>query len=176
MTNIPIVVVSVIVFVACMLFGQFIYYEVLTRREAESRDLARRLGTVADKTVAPLFRLGSRTQRGGIPAWLDGLLRQAGGPYELSTLYMRIAIAAAVGALLGVALLRSPLGLICVIVGYVPVMVLSSQAETRARRCAAAVPPDPGDGRQKCRPIASVAGRMTNTRQIKQTCRSPHRT
>lgn len=140
MTNISIVAASVLIFVAVMLFGQFAYWEVITRRELESKDLARRLGTVADKTVAPLFRLGQRARQGGISAWLDGLLRQAGAPYELSTLYVRIVIAAGLGSLVGVVVLRSPLGFGLAVLGYVPIFIVSVQAENRAAKLTEQLP------------------------------------
>lgn len=132
--NTVIVVASVLVFVMFLLLGQTVYWSLATRREEESKDLARRLGTVADKTASPLLRMGQRNPTEGIAAHLDGLLRQAGADYPLSTLYMRIGIVSALGVIVGILVTRNLLGLAMIIVGYFPVLILSSQAEERARK------------------------------------------
>lgn len=131
---------SVLVFVAVLLFGQFVYWSLASRREQEAKDLSRRLGTVADKAAAPLLRL-QRTQREGLSAFLDDLLRQAGQPMTLESLYTRIAIIAAVGALIGFVATRfNPLGLLLAVAGYIPVAILRGQAETRARKITEQLP------------------------------------
>lgn len=132
--NVVTVIAVVLIFVAILLFGQFIYWSLATRRDLESKDLARRLGTVADKTAQPLLRLGQRVRSEGISAWLDAMLRQAGADYPLQTLYMRMGIVAAFGAILGLVLTGSVFGLLFGVIGYVPVILLSSQAEARARK------------------------------------------
>lgn len=129
-----VVLATVLIFVAFLLFGQSVYWSLATRREQESKDLARRLGTVADRTGNPLFRLGQRGPQEGISARLDALLRQAGAEYDIRTLYMRMAIAGGFGVLVGLALMRSPIGAVLVIFAYVPVIIVSAQAEERARK------------------------------------------
>lgn len=131
--NTVIVVAAVLVFVMFLLLGQTVYWALATRRDEESKDLARRLGTVADKTAAPLFRMGQRNQA-GLAAWLDGMLRQAGADYPLSTLYLRIALVTTLAIIVGMLLTKSLLGLALGVLGYLPILLLASQAEERARK------------------------------------------
>lgn len=133
--NIPVVAGAVILFVAVLLFGQFAYWAWVNRREQEARELSRRLGTVVDKTAAPLFDLRRRVEEGtGLNAYLEKQLRSAGSPYDPGTLYLRMLIAGIVGVLLALALFRSPAAVVGIAAAWIPVMILSSQAETRARK------------------------------------------
>ena len=109
-----IVAVVVVIFLAFLLFAQFLYWSTQDQKEKESRELSRRLGTLADKAQSPLFRLQRAAESGGISAKLDIMLRQAGSPYTMGTLFGRIAIAAVVGALVGAVLTRSLAGFVLV--------------------------------------------------------------
>ena len=131
--------VVVVIFLAFMLFAQFLYWTTQDQKDRESRELSRRLGTLAEKQQSALFRL-QRATDGSIAASLDVMLRQAGSPYPMSTLVGRMAGAAAVGALAGVILMRSPLGMVLVIMGVVPVLLLRSQGAERARKLTEQLP------------------------------------
>lgn len=132
--NVAIVAGVVVVFVAVLLFGQFAYWAWVGRREVESRELARRLGTVVDRGAAPLFELRRKVAEGpGLTVYFDRLLRQAGSPYELSTLYLRMFILGVVGVALLVPLLRG-LAIVGLVFAWLPVMIVSSQAASRARK------------------------------------------
>lgn len=138
MINILYISAAVMVFVAVLLFGQFAYWSYQTRKESESQELSRRLGVVADRTLAPLLRL--RTDRKGMGAYLDDMLRQAGSPYPLESLYNRMVFWGVAGALLGVIVLRNPFGLTLGIAGYIPVLLVSSEAQRRARKLTEQLP------------------------------------
>lgn len=139
MLNLLYVGAAVLVFVAVLLFGQFVYWNAQSRREEEAKELSRRLGTVADRTLTPLLRF-QRNEREGMAAALDEMIRRAGSPYTVETLYTRMAVAGAVGAVIGLALTKSPLGLILAGAAYLPVISLRSEAEKRARRITEQLP------------------------------------
>ena len=65
-----IVAVVVVIFVAFLLFAQFLYWTTQDQKDKESRELSRRLGTLADKAQSPLFRLQRAAESGGITAFL----------------------------------------------------------------------------------------------------------
>lgn len=133
--NVAIVAGAVIVFVAVLLFGQFAYWAWVGRREQEARDLARRLGTVVDRGAAPLFELRRKVQEGaGLGVYLDRLLRQAGSPYDVSTLSLRMLLAGVVGVGVFLVLLKSWFAIIGAAFAWIPVMIVSSQADARARK------------------------------------------
>lgn len=134
-----VVAVVVVIFLAFLLFAQFLYWTTQDQKERESRELSRRLGTLADKQQSALFRL-QRVTEGSLTASLDVMLRQAGSPYPMSTLIGRVAGAAAVGALVGVILTRSPIGIVLAAAGVLPVLILKSQGAERARRLTEQLP------------------------------------
>lgn len=133
------VAAAVLIFVSVLLFGQFIYWQLQTRREAESKELSRRLGTVADRTLTPLLRL-QRTEREGFAARMDDLLKQAGSPYTVETLYSRMLMFGLGSLAIGIAITRSPLGIVFAAAAYIPVLLLSSAAETRSRKVTSQLP------------------------------------
>jgi tight adherence protein B len=135
-----VVAVVVVIFLAFLLFGNFLYWTTQDQKEKESRELSRRLGTLADKAQSPLFRLQRAAENGGIGAKLDVMLRQAGSPYPMTTLAGRIGLAAAIGAVVGLLLTRSPLGLLFGVTGFIPIFMLSAAGAERARKLTEQLP------------------------------------
>lgn len=132
---------AVIAFVAILLFSQFVYWSMQTRKQAEAKELSRRLGTLVDKTTAGLQLIrGPSVQRKGLDAQLEDVIRQAGTPYTLNALYGRMAMAGLGGVIVMFIALRGPLALAGIVFAYVPVMLLSGQAEARARKLAEQLP------------------------------------
>jgi tight adherence protein B len=124
---------------AVLLFTQFLYWSIQTRREEQARELARRIGTLTDKEVAPLLRQRA-TGAAGIAASLDSLLKQAGAPYTIDALFRRMGGVGGVGALVALftgKLLLVPLG---ALLGLVPLLLLSMEADKRASRIAEQLP------------------------------------
>lgn len=140
--NLVLVGTAVLVFVAALLFAQFVYWTAQTRKQAESKELSRRLGTLVEKTSQgiALIRGPNAGPRKGIEAHLEDLLRQAGSPYTLNVLFTRIALAGIGGFVFLLIAFRGPLAIIGLVAGYVPVLILSSQAEARARKLAEQLP------------------------------------
>lgn len=139
MVNYLYVGAAVLIFVAFLMFGQFAYWSTVSRREAEAKELSRRIGTVADRAAAPLLRF-QRSDRQGLAAFLDDLLRKAGQPMTMEQLYTRIALFGIAGGIAGVIALRSPIGLMFLVAGYVPVLLLRGKAEERARKITEQLP------------------------------------
>ncbi len=128
------VVVGVLVFVATLLAGQFVYWTIEGRRQARERDLARRLGTAG---LDALREAPSLLRESRLPATndrLDALLRAAGGTTDREGFVAQVAISGMLGVFLLAALLRSPLALVGLVAGLAPWVVLLRQAEARARR------------------------------------------
>ena len=135
-----IVVTAVIVFAAFLLFSQFLYWTLQTRQATQSRELSRRLGTLVEKTAAPLLKGPTGGGSRGYGAKLDDLIRQAGSPYTLQTLYSRM-VMSGIGATLVLALLlRSALCVVGFAAAYVPILLLSGQAQGRAKKLAEQLP------------------------------------
>lgn len=139
--NLLLVGTAVVVFVAALLFSQFVYWSMQSRKQAEARELSRRLGTLVEKANQGIQLIkGPNVQRKGLDAQLEDLVRQAGTPYTLKVLYSRMALAGFGGAFVLFLGLRSPLALVGIAAAYLPVMVLSSQADARARKLAEQLP------------------------------------
>jgi tight adherence protein B len=141
LSNGLIVSVVVVIFLAFLLFAQFLYWTTQDQKDKESRELSRRLGTLVENAPKTTFRLKATPDGNGPAAKLDVMIRRAGSPYPLSSLYIRVALAAAVMGLVGVAITRSPVGLLLMALGaIVPVLVLQSQADERARKLTEQLP------------------------------------
>jgi tight adherence protein B len=138
------VVVAVVVFLAVIAVAGFLYWSVRSQEEARARALAHRLGTNQEPPPSDAFHLQGRdtvaTALGGTGDRLEMLLLEAGSPYPFSALVARVGGAAITGAVMMTALLRSPIGLIGVLAGAIPVVMLSSAATTRARRLSEQLP------------------------------------
>ena len=125
-----------IVFMVIIMLGQSIYWLARSLQESRSQNVARRLGTDNATEKSSLFRVQDRQGDGGI----DMLLRQAGSPYPLGTLQMGIMIAGAIGALGGLILTKSLIGVLGGGLALLPLMVLRYQANQRIRRLTEQLP------------------------------------
>ncbi len=134
-----VVFVVVVIFIAFLGLAQFLYWTTQDQKDKESRELSRRLGTLADKQQNPLFRL-QRATEGGLAAYFDLLLRQAGSPYPMSTLVARIVGVATGFAVLGIIVTRSPFGVLLAVGGVLPVVLLRQQGAERARKLTEQLP------------------------------------
>jgi tight adherence protein B len=124
-----------------LLFVQFIYWTLQSRNEQQSRELSRRLGTLVEKSSpTALLRQGTSNDVKGIGTRLDELIRQAGSPYPLSTLYTRMVVAGLSATLVLLVALKSSLALVGLAAGYLPVMLVSRAATERARRLTEQLP------------------------------------
>ena len=126
-----------IVFVGVLLTGSFVYWTLATRREAQSRSMARRLGTIGDgSTQSDLFHTKQEDPivdaLGYVGRYLDDLARQSGGDTTASGVAIRIAVAAVAGGLgLGI-LVSFQAGMMGLLFGGLPWLHVKRKAEQRS--------------------------------------------
>ena len=144
MGNILLVIVTSLTFVGMMLAGSFVYWGLKSRQDAASRELSRRIGSLAESPEDRLFRQQVRDSAadalGNLGAWLDGLVRQAGVNYGVSDLLTRMGIFALAGLLIFVVISRSAFGLLGLMFGAIPLILLSREATARARKLSEQLP------------------------------------
>ena len=134
-----------VVFVGTLLTGSFLYWTLASRREAKSRAMARRLGSLANaEQVSSLFQ--SRhvdpmvEALGAVGRHLDDLARQSGSTMTASTLAGQIAAGSLGGALVMGILAGTKGAVLGLIVGVIPWMSVRSKAEHRTIRLSEQLP------------------------------------
>ncbi|MES2638838.1 MAG: type II secretion system F family protein [Myxococcota bacterium] len=125
---------------ALLLFAQFAYWTLQSRNEQQQRELSRRLGTLVEKNAGPALLRASGPGSKGFSGQLEDMIRQAGSPYTLSTLYTRMAAAAVIGMLVLLVAFKSAIGLVGLAAFYIPVMLLSRTATNRSQRLTEQLP------------------------------------
>lgn len=139
MGNITLVAAGLVVLVVVLL-GQGIFWLLRSLQESQAREVQRRLGTLPTADQANLLRMQGVDPRIRNEAGLDVMLRQAGSPYPMSTLQAAMAVGALIGALIGMVLFKSLLGLIGIAGALVPVLVLRFRANARMRKLTEQLP------------------------------------
>jgi len=125
-----------VIFVGGLLAGSFVYWTVVTRKEAQSRSMARRLGAVGDASEsADLFQVKREDPMvdalGYVGRHLDDLARQAGDTTTASGLATQIAVGAAIGGVsLGV-LVSFQAGVFGLLCGAIPWLQMKGRAQER---------------------------------------------
>lgn len=132
------IIIMAVVFTAILAISQSVYWAWIVRREAAQRELARRLGTMADDQFTSLFRDSAADAAaqalGSLGAHLHETLNQADSPMMVGSLLLRMAAIAGVGALLGL-LLVGPAGVsFGLVLGAIPYVLLRRQGTARARK------------------------------------------
>lgn len=138
-----VIVIAALVFIAALGSILLIYSSFRSRESDRQAQIARRLGTKSEPQQTDIFQLRQQeasSSYGGISDRLESLLLQAGRPYDLDGLVSRIGGAALVGVLVLGVVFRSPLALVGVLAGAVPVLLLRSKARKRARRLSEQLP------------------------------------
>lgn len=144
MNTAVLVVISLVVFVGVLLIGSLAFASYQSRRNERALRLARRLGTAADTPEDSLFRLNTADplvdRMGSIGADLEALLVQAGSPYDLRGLFIRMSLFGVAGVLVLGMVLQGPMAVVGVLVGLIPVLLLNNQATKRARALSEQLP------------------------------------
>ncbi len=138
-----IVTAVAVVFASVLLAIQSLYWYRQTQREEEQRELARRLGTGAPEGMESLFseaRGALADSEGGPTDIMVELLVQAGNPYTLSALILRISVFTMVGMIVFSLVLTAPVGLIGAAMGYYPIARLRGMAHKRMEQITAQLP------------------------------------
>ncbi len=139
MGNITLVAAGLVVLVVFLL-GQGIFWLLRSLQESSAREVQRRLGTLPTNEQVNLLRMQGVDTRIRNEAGLDVMLRQAGSPYPMSTLQAAMAVGALIGALIGMVLFKSLLGMIGMAGALVPVLVLRFRANARMRKLTEQLP------------------------------------
>ena len=132
--------------VAAMAAGSvmvFLYWSVLSREDDRQEQLARRLGTTTAEPEDSLFLTpsgGNAPALGSIGDRLELLLLEAGQPYDINGLIVRCGVAALIGATIVGLLMRSPVALVGLAGGVVPLLLLDNTATQRARALSEQLP------------------------------------
>ncbi|MEL6346031.1 MAG: type II secretion system F family protein [Myxococcota bacterium] len=144
MNTMLIILVSALVFAGVLTATNLLYWSWRSRQEQKARELARRLGTVSDEPTNTLF------VDQGADAWaemlgslgdqLEGLLKESGSEWTMSQLLGWSAAMAVIGMFTTTLILRGPVGIIGIILGAIPLVILSSRAEKRARQISEQLP------------------------------------
>ncbi len=144
MANPLVLIVAVLVFIGLMVASTFLYWGWRSRQDDKAKELARRLGTTEESSEQALIRLNAKDPLvealGNIGRDLENLIKQAGNPYDMTALFTRMAIFAVVGLLLLGMILRSPVAVVGIFFGAIPVVLLSSRASERAQLLSSQLP------------------------------------
>ncbi|GDX80589.1 hypothetical protein LBMAG42_24000 [Deltaproteobacteria bacterium] len=138
--NVVLAVAVAVLIAAMLLLGQFAYWSLTARQEENQQELARRIGSVSDKVMAPLIRFGAASANGGFAGHLDETLRSAGSPYPIEILYRNMLISGLVGVGFLLFAWKGPAAVIGVGAAYLPVLVLARQADARLARLTEQLP------------------------------------
>ncbi len=115
------------------------------QRDQRQQKLSRRIRALEDaeargESLALAGRERLAGQLGPLGSWLEGLVLQAGGDTSVKVVLLQIGMASfGATVTLGV-LLRSPLALMGVLAGAVPLMLLVNRGEKRARQISEQLP------------------------------------
>ncbi len=139
-----VVLISTLVFVGVLSAANLMYWSHRTRQDNEARALARRLGTLADNPETSLFVEQKSdpwlATLGGLGNRLEALIRESAVDYDLSGLLMRMAAFGIIGAFLTSVFIKGIAGLIGLFFGTIPIIILSSRAEERAKALSEQLP------------------------------------
>lgn len=144
MQSIVIIALTLFAAIAAGAVMLFLYWGAVSREDERQAQLARRLGTAVEEPEDDIFRVASdpslADQLGGIGTRLREMLVEAGEPYDMQGLTTRCAGAALIGVLFFGILTRGPLAVVGLAAGLVPILLLNSQANSRARKLSEQLP------------------------------------
>ncbi len=138
-----IVTAVAVVFASVLLAIQSLYWYRLTRQEEDQRELARRLGTGSPEGMESLFSEARGSLQGtedGLTDAMVDLLVQAGNPFTLSALILRMSLFTMLGMIALSLLLPAPLGLVGAALGYFPILSLRGAAQKRMEQITEQLP------------------------------------
>jgi tight adherence protein B len=139
-----VVVVTLVVFVGVMMIGSLAWASYQSNQKARSSRLSRRLGTLTELPEESLFRLDSGdplgARMGSVGRDLEALLVQAGSPYDVRSLFLRMSLFATVGVLVLGLVLKGPMAVFGVALGVIPPLLLSRMSARRAKALSEQLP------------------------------------
>lgn len=139
-----VVLASAVSFVGLAMAASFLYWGLKAREDSARRELARRLGTLAEKPEDRLFRLQVKDTAadalGFLGETLDAIIRQSGEELLVSELLVRCGLFAFIGSVIFIFVTGGAIGLIGSVLGLIPILILSSQGAERARKLSEQLP------------------------------------
>jgi tight adherence protein B len=134
------ILAAISVVVVVLMLGQALYWAFRAWQESQDQEISRRLGTVAASERENLLRFQSAEARMKDEGGIDLMLKRAGSPYPLMTVQMAIGGASVVGLLFGLVVFKSAAGIVGLLAGVVPLMVLRQQANARMAKLVEQLP------------------------------------
>ena len=135
------VLVPTVAFVAILLASTLLYWGRRTRKEADRKELGRRLGSIApDADILRQRREGSPSALGALGDTLGRVQQQAGERRGVRGLLIRMAVLAALGVFVGALLLDGLPAALGLLAGAVPLLALRRQAAERSHLLTAQLP------------------------------------
>ena len=139
-----VVFVSSLVFAGVLTATNLLYWSWRSQQESKARELARRLGTLSDTPESSLFLQQQenplRDALGSLGERLESLIRESGTDWTMGRLIGWSSALAIVGAFMTSIILKGPLGMVGLLFGMIPTVILSSRAEERARKLSEQLP------------------------------------
>ncbi len=138
------VLIASIVFVGAFVVLSFVYWGLRARKEDQQRELQRRLGQLSGDAGDTLFRLQVKDELanalGSVGKMMEENLQQAAEEYTVSGLLMRMGAFALFGMIVAGIILKNLLGLLGLVAGVIPLMLVISRANERADKISQQLP------------------------------------
>lgn len=138
------VLIASIVFVGAFVVLSFVYWGLQARKEDQQRELQRRLGQLSGDAGDTLFRLQVKDELanalGSVGKMMEENLQQAAEEYTVSGLLMRMGAFALFGMIVAGIVLKNLLGLLGLVAGVIPLMLVISRANERADKISQQLP------------------------------------
>jgi tight adherence protein B len=138
------VFIAAFVFLAMMGVGSLAWWSISARREADRRELSRRIGLGQATEIDSIFQSQDEdpmvAQLGAFGAYINGAVQQAGTDDTASDVLARMGIFALVGMLCSGMVFGGLLSIIGIFTAAVPLWALAGQAEKRANMIGAQLP------------------------------------
>lgn len=138
------VLIASIVFVGAFVVLSFVYWGLQARKEDQQRELQRRLGQLSGDAGDTLFRLQVKDELanalGSVGKMMEENLQQAAEEYTVSGLLMRMGAFALFGMIVAGIILKNLLGLLGLVAGVIPLMLVISRANERADKISQQLP------------------------------------
>jgi len=145
MNNVALALASGIVALGIVVAAMFQFWAQRARTESRKMALAQRLGTLSGGTVEGGLFLDQETDEiaehlGSFGLSIQSTIRQAGKNETVGSVLTRMAIFAIAGQLISQYLIEGAMGLVGLLVGFLPLFVLRVQATRRSEHISAQLP------------------------------------
>ncbi len=138
------VLIASIVFVGAFVVLSFVYWGIQANKEAQQRELQRRLGQLSGDPGNTLFRLQVKDELanalGSMGKMMEENLQQSAAEYTVSGLLARMAAFALFGLVTAAFIFKNLLALVGLVAGAIPLALVMSRANERAEKISQQLP------------------------------------